>query len=477
VSELPPEAGAGTTLALEPAIELAALIRRRELGIVECVQAFLYRIEQINPRLNAIVSLQAEAALAQARAMDNETGDVEQPLRGLPIAIKDLVLTRGIRTTFGSPLYADFIPDIDELFVTRLKRAGAIIIGKTNTPEFGAGSQTFNPVFGATRNPYALDRTCGGSSGGAAAALAGGLLPFADGSDLGGSLRNPASFCNVVGFRPSPGRVPNWPKQFSSEPWSVSGPLARSVDDAALLLSVMAGPDLRSPISLPEPGATFRQSLSGDAKGMRFAFSEGFGQFPVDTAVTDVLRAALPVFETIGGRVAEDAPDLRDAAEIFSTFRAWLFATRFRDDYAHHADKMKQTVRWNIEQGLQLTLDDVTAASVKHSALVGRVAEFFDSYDFLLCPAAQVPPFPLDDEWVSSINGIELPTYLDWMGVCWAITVTGCPAISVPAGFTPDGLPIGMQIVGRRGHDFDVLRIARAFEQATGYAARRPSLD
>jgi amidase len=460
-----------------PATELAAQIRRGEIGVAEYLQALLARIERINPQLNAIVTVQADAALAQAQAMDNDTPGAEQPLWGMPIAIKDLVLTEGIRTTFGSPIYADYIPAVDELFVTRLKRAGAIIIGKTNTPEFGAGSQTFNPVFGATRNPYALDRTCGGSSGGAAAALAAGLLPFADGSDLGGSLRNPASFCNVVGFRPSPGRVPNWPKQLSSEPWSVSGPMARSVDDAALLLSVMAGPDLRSPLSLPEPGATFRASLAGDAAGVRFAFSEGFGQFPVDAAVTDVVRAALPVFETIGGRVAEATPDLSDAAEIFSTFRAWLFATRFRDDYARHADQMKQTVRWNIEQGLKLTLDDVTAASIKHSALVGRVAEFFDNYDFLLCPAAQVPPFSLDQEWVTSINGIELPTYLDWMGVCWAITVTGCPAISVPAGFTADGLPVGIQIVGPRGRDLEVLRIARAFEQATGFAARRPLLD
>lgn len=460
-----------------PARELATQIRRREIGIAEYLEALLARIERVNPQVNAIVSLQADAAMAQAQVMDNTTPEEEQPLWGMPIAIKDLVLTQGIRTTFGSPIYADYVPDVDELFVSRLKRAGAIIIGKTNTPEFGAGSQTFNPVFGATRNPYALDRTCGGSSGGAAAALAAGLLPFADGSDLGGSLRNPASFCNVVGFRPSPGRVPNWPKQLSSEPWSVSGPMARSVDDAALLLSVMAGPDLRSPLSLPEAGATFGECPAGDATGVRFAFSEGFGQFPVDAAVTDVVRAALPVFETIGGQVAVDGPDLRDAAEIFSTFRAWLFATRFRDDYKRHADQMKQTVRWNIEQGLQLTLDDVTAASIKHSALVGRMAGFFDNYDFLLCPAAQVPPFSLEQEWVSSINGIELPTYLDWMGVCWAITVTGCPAISVPAGFTPDGLPIGIQIVGRRGHDLDVLRIARAFEQATGFAARRPTLD
>jgi len=458
------------------ATELAGALARREIGVTETLNAFLGRIADTNPAVNAIVTLDPDSALARARDMDqNFSPGAAKPLYGLPIAIKDLAQTKGLRTTMGSPIYADFVPDADDLFVTRLKEAGAIVIGKTNTPEFGAGSQTFNPVFGATRNPYALDRTCGGSSGGAAVALACEMLPFADGSDLGGSLRNPASFCNVVGLRPSPGRVPNWPKQFSSEPWAVTGPMARSVTDLALLLSVMAGPDPRVPISLAEPGATFRSPLATDCRGLRFAWSPGLGQFPVETAVTETLERALPVFNEIGGKVDEASPDLTDAAEIFSTFRGWLFRARFQEDYAKHRDQMKETLRWNIEQGLALTLDDVTRATIKHSALVARIAQFFERYDFLVCPAAQVLPFPIEQEWVREINGIELPTYLDWMGVCWAITVTGCPAISVPAGFTSDGLPVGMQIVAPRWRDFELLQVAHQFEQATAHGLRRPA--
>lgn len=465
------------SLCAKSATALARAIAQRELSVVDVIAAFLDRIERINPKVNAIVTLCADEAMAQAEAMDRTfAAGSDKPLYGLPIAIKDLVLTRGIRTTMGSPIYADFVPDVDELFVERLKAAGAIIIGKTNTPEFGAGSQTFNPVFGATRNPYALDRTCGGSSGGAAVALACEMLPIADGNDLGGSLRNPASFCNVVGFRPTPGRVPNWPKQFSSDQFGVTGPMARTVEDAALLLSVMAGPDPRVPISLSESGAAFLGPFATDLKGLRVAWSSDLGGNPVDTAVTTVLEQALPVFEDLGGVIDIASPDLRDAEEIFSTFRAWMFVAKFRDDYEQHSELMKDTLRWNIEQGLKLTLADVTAATIKHSSLVERIAGFFDDHDILLCPAAQVPPFSLDQEWVHSINGIELATYLDWMAVCWAITVTGCPAISVPAGFTPDGLPIGIQIVGPRGRDREVLEVAHAFEQATGHGLRRPVL-
>ena len=466
------------TLCATSATGLARAIASRELSVVEVMQAFLHRIERINPHVNAIVTLCADQALKQAAAMDQAfLAGADKPLYGLPIAIKDLVLTRGIRTTMGSPIYADYVPDVDELFVERLKAAGAIVIGKTNTPEFGAGSQTFNPVFGATRNPYALDRTCGGSSGGAAAALACDMLPLADGNDLGGSLRNPASFCNVVGFRTTPGRVPNWPKQFSSDQFGVTGPMARTVEDAALLLSAMAGPDPRVPISLSEPGSTFQGPLATDIKDLRCAWSSDLGGNPVDPAVTTVLEQALPVFENLGAVVDIATPDLREAEEIFSTFRAWMFVAKFREDYEQHSDQMKDTVRWNIEQGLKLTLADLTAATIKHAALVDRVAGFFNQYDILLCPAAQVPPFSLEQQWVDSINGIELATYLDWMAVCWAITVTGCPAISVPAGFTESGLPIGMQIVGPRGRDREVLEVAHAFEQATGHGLRRPEFS
>ncbi|MFT4582362.1 MAG: amidase [Gammaproteobacteria bacterium] len=459
------------------ATALANAIANRGLGVREVMDAFLQRIEQINPSVNAIVTLCADQALERADVLDSlAPHEIRGPLFGLPIAVKDLVPTAGIRTTFGSPIYANFVPDFDELFVTRLKAAGAIIIGKTNTPEFGAGSQTFNQVFGTTRNPYNLERTCGGSSGGAAVALRCAMLPLADGSDLGGSLRNPASFCNVVGLRPSPGRVPSWPKQFSSDQFAVHGPMARSVEDAALLLSVMAGPDMRVPIALPESGELFNQAFARELPRGRFAWSPDLGHGPIDPIVTAVLEEFLPAIDTAGGTVELDQPDLHDAGEIFNTFRAWAFAERFRDDYEQHRDLMKDTVRWNVEEGLKLSLADLTAATIKHSALVARMAGFFDRYDFLVCPAAAVPPFSIDQQWVTSINGQALPTYLDWMAVCWAITVTGCPAISIPAGFTPDGLPIGIQIVAPRGRDRELLEVAHILEQATQHGLRQPDL-
>jgi amidase len=302
------------------------------------------------------------------------------------------------------------------------------------------------------------------------------MLPLADGSDLGGSLRNPAAFCNVVGFRPSPGRVPGWPRLMTSEPLSVAGPMARSVEDLALLLSVMAGPDPRVPISLQEPGAAFRPPLAQDPRGARLAWSPDLGGFEVDREVRAVLERALPVFSDLGCTVEEATPDLSHADRIFRVLRAWMFATRFADDLRRHRAQMKDTVVWNIEQGLALTLADVTAAEVERSRLIERVAAFFSRYDFLLCPATQVPPFPIEEPWVREINGVALTTYLDWMGVCYAITVTGCPAISVPAGFTAGGLPIGLQIVGPRWQDRRVLELAHAFETATGHGRRRPPL-
>jgi amidase len=460
-----------------PAHTLATDVAAGHSSPSALLEDFLQQIAAVNPQVNAIVTLDTESARATAAALDREQAAGRMgPLHGLPIAVKDLAATRGMRTTLGSPIYADWVPDYDELFVERLRAAGANIIGKTNTPEFGAGSQTFNPVFGATRNPYDLSRTCGGSSGGAAVALACGMLPLADGSDLGGSLRNPAAFCNVVGFRPSPGRVPSWPKQFSSDALAVHGPMARNVADVALLLSVMAGPDPRVPISLSDPGATMRRPLARDFRGARIAWSPDLGGYDVDPVITHVLERALPVFETLGCAVHCATPDLADADRIFRTLRAWTFLARSRDDYLHHRDRMKDTLIWNIEQGLALTADDVANAEIKRSALIARVADFFETYDFLLCPATQVPPFPVTEDWVRVINGKPMATYLDWMGVCCAITVTGLPAISVPAGFTDEGLPVGLQIVGRRWGDFELLQFAHAFEDATRYAERQPRI-
>ena len=464
-----------TEIHYQSARTLARQIASREVSASETLAAFLARIDEVNPTLNAIVT-RNEDAIREAAQLDQQFDPSDKPLYGLPIAIKDLALTKGLRTTFGSPIFSDFIPDEDDLFVARLKRAGAVIIGKTNTPEFGAGSQTFNQVFGATRNPYDIDKTCGGSSGGAAVAIASGMLPFADGSDLGGSLRNPAAFCNVVGFRPSPGRVPNWPKQLSSDQLSVTGPMARNVSDLALLLSVMAGPDPRVPISIEQPGGIFTQPLARDWRNTRIAYSLDLGLFEVESEIAHAVDSALPIFRDLHMEVEQQCPDLSSAHEIFTTLRAWLFSSRLGPLLDEHRDKMKDTVIWNVEQGLKLTVADLTRAEHLRSQLIADVANFFDTYDFLICPTTQVLPFSLDQEWVAEINGVKMPTYLDWMGICWAITVTGCPAVSVPIGFSASGLPIGMQIIGRRGHDFEVLQLAYAFEQANNYAEQHPVL-
>jgi amidase len=460
------------------AVDLAAAIAQGDLTAEAVLETFLAHIAHIDSRINAIPTLVPDQAREAARAADaaRERGDALGCLHGLPIAVKDLTLTKGIRTTLGSPIYADFVPQEDDLLVERLRRAGAIIIGKTNTPEFGAGSQTFNAVFGTTRNPYDLNRTCGGSSGGAAAALAAGLLPIADGSDLGGSLRNPAAFCNVVGLRPSPGRVPSYPTTLGWNPLAVQGPMGRTVGDTALLLSAIAGPDDRAPIAQREPGETFRRPLARHFRGVSLAWSPDLGRYPVDEAVAQVCAQALPVFESLGCTVRHGTPDFRDADDCFQVLRAWRMALDRQRDLEQHRDQMKDTVIWNIEQGLKLDGMAVAQAERKRTALYHRVREFMQAHEFLLLPSTQVPPFSIDQEYPTEINGKALETYIDWMGVCYAITLTGLPAISVPAGFTPEGLPVGLQIVGRHQQDFAVLQLAYAFEQATGHGRRRPSL-
>lgn len=458
--------------------QLAALLARRELSAVEVMRAFLSQIERVNPLVNAIVTLRPPAELlAEAAAADRRlaAGILDGPLHGLPIAIKDLSLTRGLRTTFGSTLYRNFVPAWDELYVERLRRAGAIVIGKTNTPEFGAGSQTFNALFGATRNPYDLTKTCGGSSGGAAVALACGMLPLADGTDLGGSLRNPASFCNVVGFRPSPGRVPRLYAR-RGDTLGVHGPMARSVDDLALLLSVMAGPDARDPSSLPQPGAAFGDVLPRELAGVRVAWSERLGRYPVEPAVTAVCNAARSVFSTLGCDVVDGEPNLDGVDELFQTLRAAGYAALLGGDLERGRAELKDTVVWNVEQGLKLTPFDLERAERIQASLDERVANFFSGHEFLALPTVQVLPFPVEIEWVRAIEGVPMRTYVDWMATCYAISCLRAPAISVPCGFSPEGLPVGIQIVGRRGCDLEVLRLARAFEQAARSVERRPPI-
>jgi amidase len=464
-------------IVFQPAKKLARLMRGRKLSALEVMKAFIAQIERVNPKMNASVTFLPEQALKQARALDRRSTR-PGPLAGLPIAYKDLVVTRGIRTTFGSQIYADNVPAEDHVLVERLKAAGAITLGKTNTPEFGAGSQTFNKVFGATLNPYDLDKTCGGSSGGAATAVACGMLPFADGSDLGGSLRNPGNFCNVVGFRPTPGRVPNYPTIDAWGTLPVLGPIARTVEDVAFLLSAMAGPDIRSPISISEPGTVFGRPLARDFRKVRVAWSRNLGGLPVDTRVTRVLEAQRTVLESLGCVVEPAEPDLSGADEAFQVLRALSYAQRYGPLLKEHRDKMKDTVVWNTEKGMKLDGPQIARAIALRSDVYRRMREFMQRYEFLLLPVNQVPPFPASQPYVTEIGGVKLASYIDWMKTCWYITVTSHPAISVPAGFTDDqpALPVGLQIVGRYRDDFGVLQLAHAFEQETQLWKRRPPL-
>ena len=461
------------------ATELLRRIRSKDVSAREVMEVHLARIDRVNPRLNAIVTLHADEALAAARAADEALarGEALGPLHGLPVAHKDSFLTRGMRTTFGSPIYERFIPDRDSIVVERQKRAGAITVGKTNMPEFAAGSQTFNAVFGATRNPYDLTKTCGGSSGGAAVALAAGMVALADGSDLGGSLRNPANFCNVVGLRPSVGRVPQWPAQDAWGTLAVSGPMARTVEDVALFLSVLAGPDARDPIALADGGERFAQSLQRDFAGTRIAWSADLGGLPVERAVTAVLESQRAVFGDIGCDVEDASPDLSDADEAFQTLRGIAFVNAFGTLLDQYPTSFKDTIVWNVQFGRSLTGTQVAEAAQQRSAIFARMHDFMEKYEFLIAPVNQVVPFPIEQEYPTQINGVRMKNYLDWMRSCSAITITGHPAISVPCGFTPEGLPVGVQIVGRYRDELGLLQIAHAFEQRTRTAERKPPLD
>jgi amidase len=457
---------------------MARLIRLKKLSAREALAAHLKQIERINPKVNAIVTLVADQARESARRADElqARGGQLGALHGLPIAHKDLVETAGIRTTFGSPLFKDNVPKFDDLIVQRIKRAGAITIGKTNTPEFGAGSQTFNTVFGATRNPYDITKTCGGSSGGAAVALACGMIPIADGSDMGGSLRNPAAFCNVVGFRVSPGRVPNPNAIFGWSTLSTAGPMARSVSDVGLLLSAMAGADERAPLSLPEPGDAFAGLLDRNFKGVRIGWFKDLGGVPFDPRIRSVVNAQRKVFEDIGCIVEQAEPDFTGADFAFKTLRAWTSAATHGERIRTNRNAYKDTLLQEVEQGLRLSGSDVAKAETLHAQLWRRFQTFLEKYEFFVLPSTQVPPFDVNQPYATEINGTRMESYIDWMKACWYISIVGNPAIAVPAGFTPEGLPVGLQIVGRYNQDMAVLQIAHAFELGTNFGRKRPAI-
>src|SRR5579863_8372162 len=460
------------------AVEMAGLIRRRKLSAREVVAAHLKQIERVNPKVNAIVTLIAERATENARKADElqAHGKLSGPLHGLPVVHKDLFETAGIRTTFGSRIFKDNVPTRDAIIVERINGAGAICVGKSNTPEFGAGSQTFNEVFGTTKNPYDPTKTCGGSSGGAAVSLACGMVPIADGSDSGGSLRNPAAFCSVVGFRTAPGRVPHAAIGNAWATLGVAGPIARTVGDAALLLSVMAGPDPRCPISITEPGSRFAGNPERNFKGVRVAWFKDLGGLPFDSRIRAAVEAQRKAFENLGCIVEEAEPNLAGAAEAYDTLRAWGYASGYAQVVKNHREQVKDTIIWEVERGLKLSAADIAHAQNLHSQVWDGMRMFQEKYEYFIVPSTQVPPFDVNQPYVTEIEGVRMKTYTEWMKCCWLISILENPAISMPCGYTPEGLPVGLQIVGRHRDEFSVLQMAYAFEQATRAGHRRPGI-
>jgi amidase len=465
-------------LAFTPAAKLGALYRVRTVSPLEVMRAVLDRIDRVNPRVNAIVTLARESALREARRATARLrrGAVLPPLFGIPVGIKDVTPTRGLRTTYGSKLFEDHVPSEDALVVERLRAAGAIVIGKTNTPEFAFGPNTVNAVFGATRNPWDLSRTAGGSSGGSAAALASGMCPLAEGTDLGGSLRGPASFCGVVGFRTTPGLIPRYPSVLAWDTYSVEGQMARTVGDAALMLSVMAGPDDRAPLSYAVDGRDFLKAVKAPSvKGWRIAWTADLGGLvAIDDEVRALLERAALVFRSLGARVDAGCPDMSDVPEIVRLTRALLMVARHADKLPEWRAVLQPGLVENTEQGLALSSLELAQGELLRTRQWQRVREFLAARDLLITPTAAVPAFPIEHPHVMEINGRPVGTLMPRSFLTYAFSVLGLPAISIPCGFTKNGLPVGLQIVGKRCGEAAVLRAAAAFEAARPWADRIP---
>ena len=474
-----PARGNSTDLCFMSGRQLARLIRTRKLSAREVMSVHLGQIERVNPKLNAIVAkLDDRACLALADRADQRRAKSVRvgPLHGLPFAFKDTEAVVGFPFTRGSTIFRNFMPKEDTVLVERLRTAGVIAIGKTNMPEFGMGSHTYNKVYGTTFNPYDLTKSAGGSSGGAGAALAAGLIPLANGSDLGGSLRNPGNFNNVVGYRPTVGLIPAAPTTLPFVGYVVKGPMARSVEDVAFLLSVMAGPDPRDPGCYPSDPSIFTRPLERSHKGVRVAWCPDLGGLPLDRRVRAVLEAQRATFEQLGCIVEDAFPDLSGADEVFLTIRAWRSWNGYGTLLDSHRAEMKPEAVAEIEAGGRLSGTDVAKAMNRHAELMERMRRFQEKYEFTICAVNQVPPFDAALDWPKEIEGTKMDNYIAWMKSAYWITTTFCPAISVPAGFTPEGLPVGIQIVGRYREDLAVLQIANVFEKATGFGRKRPAI-
>jgi amidase len=473
-------AARGEIVALD-AVALSHAIHARRLSCAEVMNAYLDRIERLNPLVNALVAVRERADLVkEAASLDDElaAGRSRGWMHGFPQAIKDLAAAKGFATTQGSPLFKDEIAQSDAIFVERMKAAGAIIVGKSNTPEFGLGSQTYNPVFGPTRNAYDQSRTSGGSSGGAAVALALRMLPVADGSDHAGSLRNPAAFNNVLGMRPAYGRVPSSGDEVFIPQMGVAGPMARKTRDLAALLAVQAGADPRMPLSIREEPASFLGNLNRDITGLRIGWLGDLGgHLPMEDGILGLCREALSTLEEMGARV-EDASLGYDPETIWQTWtklRAWQVGASLAPIHADPArrDVLKPEARYEVEQGLKLSAFDVMKASNLRSAWYQHVRGLFARYDVLVLPSAQVFPFAVETHWPREIAGRAMDSYHRWMEVVIPVTMSGCPAISVPVGFNAAGLPMGMQLWGANHSERLLLEIAQAYEDATGWVEKR----
>lgn len=462
-------------LVAKTAAEVVGLLRQGEVTPDDLLDALEARVAEVDGAVNALPTLCFERARDRAKGLTEKAPAERGVLAGMPVAIKDLLDVAGVRSTQGSPIFADHVPDRSDVVVEMLEQAGGLIYAKSNTPEFGAGANTFNEVFGRTLNPWDTRKSCAGSSGGSAVALATGMAWLASGSDLGGSLRNPASFCGIVGFRPSPGRVAHGPSATPFMTMSVEGPMARTVPDVALMLDAMSGRHPVDPISLEKPATSFVETVARRRLPAKVAFSVDLGGItPVDPEVASIVTAAARRFEDLGVTVVEATPDFADVQEIFQTLRAMQFAAAKRDLLHTHRDQLKPEVIWNIEKGLALTMEEIAAAELARGRLYQRVEAFFRKYDLLLSPATIVPPYPVEQRYVESCGGHEFSNYIEWCTVAYAITCSSCPAVSVPAGFTASGLPVGLQIAGKPRGEAGLLSAAALYEEAAGLAGKVP---
>lgn len=449
------------------AVEVSAALTRRDVHPTELVDAAANRIEKVNGAVNALPTLCFDRARDHAKRIEADQGLTW--LGGLPIAIKDLNEVAGVRTTFGSPIYADYVPEKSQDEVERLERHGGIVMAKSNTPEFGAGAQTFNAVFGRTLNPWDTTKTCGGSSGGSAVALATGMVWLAQGSDFGGSLRTPASFCSVVGLRPTPGLVPFGPSTLPFDTLSVEGPMARNVADLALMLDAMVHDRDRGHLEAVN-GADPTTSLPR----RRIAYSADLGIGPVDPVVASATRAAADRVADLGAELTDNVPSFSDVRDCFHTLRAIRYASALGETLENHRDKLKPDVVWNIEAGLELTGTDIAKAERSRGRLYHRMMRFFQSHDFLVCPTAIIPPFEIEKTSVERLGDYVFKSYIDWVAITFSFTLAGCPALSLPCGFTPDGLPVGLQIVAPPFGEARLLAFAKLLETTLGVHPSTP---